>query len=84
MESEKVVVVGGFSLTSEDVAILHCVLEQYIYEEEHHICSNGDVIKLDSPASWGKFPLAPVRDRLNQLRYSFEVGDALLIKKSCS
>ena len=84
MENEKFVVTGGFALTSEDIRILSCILEQYIYEEEHHIGANGDVIKLDSPASWDKHPLAPIRDRLKFFSYSFDKGDTLLIKKSCS
>lgn len=84
MENERFVVTGGFALTSEDIRILSCVLEQYIFEEEHHICANGDVIKLDSPASWGKYPLAPIRDRLKLFSHSFCKGDTLLIKKSCS
>lgn len=84
MENEKVVFVGGVALTSRDVLVLSCVLEQYIYHEEHLVCSDGEVIKLDSPAYWGKHPLAPILHRLNLLSRAFDEGDSLFIKKSCS
>lgn len=81
MENEKFVEVR---LSYDDLCVLDCVLSQYIYDEEHCVLSSGDVVKLDSPAHWGKAPLAPIAERLWSLRVSFDKGDTLLLKKSCS